>query len=122
MILESECIFILLCKSIFVCDRELENQVAVTDKQRLNHMEHQQMIVAKCEKVKEALREVLQELDGYKAQLMAAQSKQERLLKELQMTKEKEAIFMDQRSIGHTQKRQQHSKWTNILCEYNGYK
>ncbi|XP_057180604.1 coiled-coil domain-containing protein 146 isoform X1 [Triplophysa rosa] len=78
---------------------EVDNQVAVMDKQRLKHMEHQQMTVEKCEKVKEAQREVLRELDGYKAQLMAAQSKQERLLKELQMTKEKEAIFMDQRGL-----------------------
>lgn len=86
--------------------RELEKQVASMEKQRLGHMEHQQKMTAKCEKVKEAQRQSLGELDGYKAQLMAAQSKQERLLKELQMTKEKEAIFMDQRSNEHTQKGQ----------------
>lgn len=75
------------------------------EQQRLEHMGHQQMIVVKCEKIKEAQREVLGELDGYKAQLMAAQNKQERLLKELQMTKEKEAIFMDQRSNRHTKQK-----------------
>lgn len=80
-----------------MCDRELEKQVAVIEQHRMEHIEHQQKVNAKCEKVKEAKREVARELEGYKAQLVAAENRKDRLLKELQMTKEKEAIFMDQR-------------------------
>nr|XP_055046099.1 coiled-coil domain-containing protein 146 [Misgurnus anguillicaudatus] len=76
---------------------ELEKQVAVMEEQRMERMKHQHLVEAKYEKVKEAKGEVLRELEVYRAQLMAAQNKQERLLIELQMTKEKEAIFMDQR-------------------------
>lgn len=64
----------------------------------MEHMEHQQKMKLKCEKVKEAKRVAALELEGYKAQLVAAENRKDRLLKELQMTKEKEAIFMDQRS------------------------
>lgn len=63
----------------------------------MEHREHQQRMEAKCEEVKEAKREVLRELEGHKSQLVVAENKQDRLLKELQMTKEKEAMFMDQR-------------------------
>lgn len=63
----------------------------------MEHVEHQQRMEAKCEVVKEAKREVVRELEGHKSQQVAAENKQDRLLKELQMTKEKEAMFMDQR-------------------------
>ncbi len=63
----------------------------------MEHMEHQQRMEAKCEDVKEAKREMVRELEGHKSQLMAAENKQDRFLNELQMTKEKEAMFMDQR-------------------------
>ncbi len=63
----------------------------------MEHMEHQQRMEAKCEEVKEAKREIVRELEGHKSQLMAAENKQDRFLNELQMTKEKEAMFMDQR-------------------------
>ncbi|XP_067248185.1 coiled-coil domain-containing protein 146 isoform X1 [Chanodichthys erythropterus] len=78
---------------------ELEKQVAVTEQHRMEHIEHQQKANAKCEKVKEAKKEVARELEGHKAQLVAAENRKDRLLKELQMTKEKEAIFMDQRGL-----------------------
>ncbi|KAK2892683.1 hypothetical protein Q8A67_012671 [Cirrhinus molitorella] len=78
---------------------ELEKQVAVIEQHRMEQMEHQQRMEAKCDKVKEAKREVVRELEGYKSQLVAAENKQDRLLKELQMTKEKEAMFMDQRGL-----------------------
>lgn len=80
-----------------MCHRELEKQVAVIEQHRMEHMEHQQRMEAKCEEVKEAKREVVRELEGHKSQLVAAENKQDRFLKELQMTKEKEAMFMDQR-------------------------
>ncbi len=63
----------------------------------MEHMEHQQRTEAKCEEVKEAKGEMVRELEGHKSQLMAAENKQDRFLNELQMTKEKEAMFMDQR-------------------------
>ncbi|XP_016406202.1 coiled-coil domain-containing protein 146 [Sinocyclocheilus rhinocerous] len=78
---------------------ELGKQVAVIGQHRMEHMEHQQRMEAKCEEVKEAKREVVRELEGHKSQLVAAENKQDRLLKELQMTKEKEAMFMDQRGL-----------------------
>lgn len=59
-------------------------------------MEHQQKMETKCKEVKEAKRVVVREMEDHKSQLVAAENKQDRLLKELQMTKEKEAIFMDQ--------------------------
>lgn len=81
-----------------MCHRELEKQVAIIEQQRVEHMEHQQVVKAKCENVKEAKMEVEREVEGHKAQLVAAENRRDRLLKELQMTNEKEAIFMDQRS------------------------
>lgn len=78
---------------------ELEKQVAVIEQHRMEHMEHQQKVKAKCENVKEAKREVVREVEGHKAQLVAAENRRDRLLNELQMTKEKEAIFMDQRGL-----------------------
>jgi len=64
----------------------------------MEHIEHEQKIKAKCENLKEDQREVVQELVGLKAQLVAAENRQDRLLNELQITKGKEAIFMDRRS------------------------
>lgn len=81
-----------------MCHRELEKQVTIIEQHRMEHIEHQQKMKAKCENVKEVQREVVRELVGHKAQLVAAENRQDRLLNELQMTKEKEAIFMDQRS------------------------
>lgn len=78
---------------------ELEKQVAVMGQHHMEHMEHQQKMEAKCEEVKEAKREVVRELEGHKSQLVVAENKQDRLLKELQMTKEKEAMFMDQSGL-----------------------
>uniref|UniRef100_A0A8C1BD99 Uncharacterized protein n=2 Tax=Cyprinus carpio TaxID=7962 RepID=A0A8C1BD99_CYPCA len=75
---------------------ELENQITVIEQHRQEHMEHQQKMETKCKEVKEAKRVVVREMEGHKSQLVAAENKQDRLLKELQMTKEKEAIFMDQ--------------------------
>uniref|UniRef100_A0A671SM86 Uncharacterized protein n=1 Tax=Sinocyclocheilus anshuiensis TaxID=1608454 RepID=A0A671SM86_9TELE len=66
---------------------ELEKQVAVIEQQRMEHTEHQQRMEAKCEEVKEAKREVVRELEGHKSWLVAAENIQDRLLKELQMTK-----------------------------------
>ncbi|KAK7149548.1 hypothetical protein R3I94_009007 [Phoxinus phoxinus] len=78
---------------------ELEKQVAIIEQHRMEHIENQQKMKAKCENVKEVQREVVRELVGHKAQLVAAENRQDRLLNELQMTKEKEAIFMDQRGL-----------------------
>ncbi|XP_073694205.1 coiled-coil domain-containing protein 146 [Garra rufa] len=78
---------------------ELEKQVAVIEQHRMEHMENQQRMEAKCNMVKEAKREMVRELEGHKSQLVAAENKQDRLLKEMQMTKEKEAMFMDQRGL-----------------------
>uniref|UniRef100_A0A673H7T3 Uncharacterized protein n=1 Tax=Sinocyclocheilus rhinocerous TaxID=307959 RepID=A0A673H7T3_9TELE len=69
---------------------ELEKQVAVIEQQRMEHTEHQQRMEAKCKEVKEAKREVVRELEGHKSWLVTAENIQDRLLKELQMTKEKE--------------------------------
>ncbi|CAM4566038.1 unnamed protein product [Leuciscus chuanchicus] len=78
---------------------ELEKQVAIIEQHRMEHIEHQLKMKAKCENVKEVQREVVRELAGHKAQLVAAENRQDRLLSELQMTKEKEAIFMDERGL-----------------------
>ncbi|XP_077090353.1 coiled-coil domain-containing protein 146 isoform X2 [Siphateles boraxobius] len=78
---------------------ELEQQVTIIEQHRMEHIEHQQKMKAKCENVKEVLREVERELVGHKAQLVAAENRQDRLLNELQMTKEKEAIFIDQSGL-----------------------
>ncbi|XP_056093282.1 coiled-coil domain-containing protein 146 [Rhinichthys klamathensis goyatoka] len=78
---------------------ELEKQVTIIEQHRIEHIEHQQKMKAKCENLKEVQREVVRELVGLKAQLVAAENRQDRLLNELQMTKEKEAIFMDQRGL-----------------------
>ncbi|XP_043092918.1 coiled-coil domain-containing protein 146 [Puntigrus tetrazona] len=78
---------------------ELEKQVAIIEQHRMEHMKHQQRMEAKCEEVKGAKREVIREIEGQKSQLVAAENKQDRFLKELQMAKEKEAMFMDQRGL-----------------------
>lgn len=95
-------LFDLIICTVSVCHRELEKQVAVIEQHRMEHIEYQQKMNEKCEKVKEAKRQVVRELEGHKAQLVAAENRKDRLLKELQMIKEKEAIFMDQRSESHT--------------------
>lgn len=81
-----------------MCHRELEKQEAIIEQHRMEQIEHQQKMKAKCENVKEVQREVVRELVGHKDQLVTAENRQDRLLNELQMTKEKEAIFMDHRS------------------------
>ncbi|NP_001076522.1 coiled-coil domain-containing protein 146 [Danio rerio] len=78
---------------------ELEKQVAKIEQHRLDNVEHQKSLEAKCEKVKEAIKEVVREQEGHKAQLVTAENKQDRLLTDLQMAKAKEAAFMDQRSL-----------------------
>lgn len=78
---------------------ELEKQVAKIEQHRLDNVEHQKSLEAKCEKVKEAIKEVVREQEGHKAQLVTAENKQDRLLTDLQMAKAKEAAFMDQRGL-----------------------
>ncbi|KAG1953245.1 coiled-coil domain-containing protein [Pimephales promelas] len=78
---------------------ELEKQVTIIEQHRMEQIEHEQKIKAKCENLKEDQREVVQELVGLKAQLVAAENRQDRLLNELQITKGKEAIFMDRRAL-----------------------
>ncbi|XP_058628697.1 coiled-coil domain-containing protein 146 isoform X2 [Onychostoma macrolepis] len=93
---------------------ELEKQVAVIEQHRMEHMEHQQRMEAKCEEVKEAKREVVRELEGHKSQLVVAENKQDRFLKELQMTKEKEAMFMDQRGLLDINMEQIVAEWKSL--------
>ncbi|XP_051543840.1 coiled-coil domain-containing protein 146 [Myxocyprinus asiaticus] len=78
---------------------EQEKQVAVLETQHIEHMKDLQRMEARSKEVMDAKREVARELESHRAQLVAAQTEHDRLLKELQMTKEKEAILMDQRGL-----------------------
>ena len=80
-----------------MCNRDVEKRKAVLEEQLQELAELKKKTQARCRQLEEERRAVARELEGRRAHLEAAQRESNLLLKELEMTKEKETILFGQR-------------------------
>ncbi|KAL6473628.1 hypothetical protein MHYP_G00171890 [Metynnis hypsauchen] len=78
---------------------DVEKRKAVLGEQLQELAELKKKTQARCRQLEEERRAVVRELEGRRAHLEAAQRESSLLLKELEMTKEKEIIFLGQRGV-----------------------
>uniref|UniRef100_A0AAR2KDY6 Coiled-coil domain containing 146 n=1 Tax=Pygocentrus nattereri TaxID=42514 RepID=A0AAR2KDY6_PYGNA len=78
---------------------DVEKRKAVLEEQLQELAELKKKTQARCRQLEEERRAVVRELEGHRAHLEAAQRESSLLLKEVEMTKEKETILLGQRGV-----------------------